>query len=234
MPQSRLGRERRDGQHDARRVHTLAVRELAADVDLALDELVALLDDRHAHLAVVDEQRVAKCECREDLRMRQLDACLVAGRIVKVESEDVSLCDEHGLIVLEGAHAQLRPLQVGEHGDRVAMLRLERANAIDDLLLLFAHAVGEVDAENVDARDEELLHHFLRDRRRPKRRDLLRRFGPARASREQAGDVGLESARDSVVRGGAGSLGRRRMQVSRRAREERARRERRGGDAERE
>ena len=47
------------------------------------------------HLAVVEQQRVAGLERREDFRMRQVHARLVARRLVVVEHERRALLEHH-------------------------------------------------------------------------------------------------------------------------------------------
>ena len=74
------------------------------------------------HLAVVEQQRVAGLERREDFRMRQVHARRVARRRDRRRARrsrpSSSITGSPG----EGADAQLRPLQVGEDADRPAVL----------------------------------------------------------------------------------------------------------------
>ena len=80
------------------------------------------LGDAQAHAAVVEQQPVAGFEGGEDFRMGQLDARRVAGLGIGIEDEGLAERQVDGLVG-EHADAQLRPLQVDEDADRVALPR---------------------------------------------------------------------------------------------------------------
>ena len=115
----RAGAEHGVGQADA-----LAVGELAALLDLG--DGAPRLDLLHpeAHAPVVQEDRVAGLERRQDLGMRKLHALVVARRSVAVEHEGLALFELDGLPV-ESADAELRALQVGQDADRPVVARLD-------------------------------------------------------------------------------------------------------------
>ena len=82
-----LVRQRRQRQHHVGDVDALAVRDLAADDDLGQRVLRRAFGDLQPDLAVVDQERRARLERGEDLRMRQADAGDVAIGGVEVEAE---------------------------------------------------------------------------------------------------------------------------------------------------
>ena len=77
-----------------------------------------------AQLAVVDEDRVAGLQGREDFRMGQVHALGIAGGRVAVEGEGLAL-HEHGAVARELSDPQLRPLEVGQDGDGPLELGLD-------------------------------------------------------------------------------------------------------------
>ena len=114
----------------------------------------------HPELAVVDEERRAGRERREDLRVRQRDAGGVAVGRVEVEAEARPLLERHRAGG-EGAAPELRPLQVGEDADRAADLGLDLADervAPGDVVL---GAVAHVEPEHVGAGEEEIADHLV-------------------------------------------------------------------------
>ena len=62
-------------------VDALVVGDLAADLDLGDDLVVVGLERVQPHLAVVDQEPVARPDRLEQLGMRQLDAPAVARRL---------------------------------------------------------------------------------------------------------------------------------------------------------
>jgi hypothetical protein len=110
---------------------------ITSDLD-ARDHALGLRGgDGKAHLAVVDEKRVARLDAGEDLRMRQVGARRIAFRRVAVEDERVAGL-HRGRPALERAKAQLRPLKIDQDPDRPVIVTLDAADHGDDL----AHAVG--------------------------------------------------------------------------------------------
>ena len=101
----------------------------------------------------------------EDLWMRQEYAGRAARLLVGVEAEGGAL-GEGDALALEGAEAELRPLQVGQDADRPAELGLGRAHGGVQLLHHVVRRVAHIDAEYVDARLEEALDHLRGVRRR--------------------------------------------------------------------
>lgn len=56
-----LGGHRGDGQAHGRGVDTLPVRQLSADVNPAVNVVLPAVHNRHAQLAVVEEERITLC-----------------------------------------------------------------------------------------------------------------------------------------------------------------------------
>ncbi len=86
---------------------------------------------------------------------------------------------------LEGAHADLRTAEIAEDRDVAPERGGDAPHPLDVLPVPFVSAVGEVEPEDVDARDDQLRDHLVGRRRGPQRGDdagaaALQR-GPARA-----------------------------------------------------
>ena len=153
-----LGSERGGRNGGVRQVDALAVGQSPADLDARDHALGVRFGDREAHLAVVDQQRMAGRDRRENFRMRQVGAlCIARGRIA-IEHETVAL-RHHGLAADEGAEPQLGTLQIDQDADRPAGVLLEAA----DRRHQFAHAVlagvTHIDAEDVGAGRKQLRDH---------------------------------------------------------------------------
>src|ERR1700691_865453 len=72
-------------------------------------------------------------------------------------------------MVLEQGGADLRPLQIGQDAQRLALLFAYLANLLDDGDLSFVRAVGKVQADNVDAGPDHRPDHSFGVRRRSER-----------------------------------------------------------------
>ena len=90
--------------------------------------------------------------------MRQISACCIARRIVKVEAKSCTGREFHGSVG-KGTDAQFRPLQVRKDTDRSRSLALDAANYLKSLLMLIVCAVAEVQPEHVDTCIEKLANH---------------------------------------------------------------------------
>ena len=157
--------QRGERQNHVGDVEALVVGDGAADLDLGLDPLGARLDDPEDELAVVDEQPGAGLDRVENLLMRKVGAGCVARRLVAVEDEGLAGL-QFGLVALELADAQFRPLQVGEDRRRPVELGLERADRGDPLGVIGVGAVAHVDPEGVGARLGQAADHRRRVARR--------------------------------------------------------------------
>ena len=86
----------------------------------------------------------------------------------------------------EGARPKLRALQIGEHAERPAELRLDPADGVVASLVLGVAAVAEVEPEHVGTRIHELADDLRRRTRRPQRRDDL---GPGKGALGHGSDA---------------------------------------------
>jgi hypothetical protein len=129
-------------------VDALAFRKRAAGNDSRCREVGPAGLDAQPNLAVVDQQVGVGLQGREDLRMRQAHASLVAWRGIEVQTEGGARLqpDRAGG---EGADTQLRPLQVEQHADRPAGLALHLADEVQPLAMLGVGTVAEVQAEHI-------------------------------------------------------------------------------------
>src|SRR5262247_4112792 len=169
------GRERDGGVGQA---HALARRQPAADCHLGAGVIAIGLQRLQANLAVVEQQRVAGRQRRQDLGMRQLHAMGVAGAGIGIEYEVGARHQRHG-VILEAADAQLGPLQIAQDADRPPMLGFHGADRHNELAHAVMRRMTHVDAEHVGAGLEQPVDHRpLRGGRTEGRHDL----GPAQAS----------------------------------------------------
>jgi hypothetical protein len=171
----------RHGGNGNRRVgqaHALAVRDLARDFDRGDGPALPDLLHPQAKPAVVDQDRVARLQRGQDLRVGQVHALGAALRIVGVEREGLAAFQQ-GTVPREGADAQLRALEIRQDGDRTPVLRLDRADDLNAVAQPVPRQMAHVEAEHVCAGLEELADHLGGAGGRPKGRDDL---GAPRAS----------------------------------------------------
>ena len=72
-----------------------------------------------------------------------------AGDLARGDREALARDQLHRLVVLQLAGADLRPLQIGENADRLALLGRNRPDHLDQLRFLRVRAMREVEARNV-------------------------------------------------------------------------------------
>ena len=121
-----------------------------ATIDLGGDDGAVGLDDLDAHLAVVDQEEVAGGDVLgQALEGRAADV-LVADDVFGGDLEDVTLGELVGSI-LELAEADLRALQVDEHGDGLARVVGRLADVLVDGLVHVIAAVAQVHPADVHA-----------------------------------------------------------------------------------
>ena len=80
--------------------------------------------------------------------MRQLNARLVTWLGIAVEREVARVADDR-LPVLELAHPQLGPLQIGQDGDGSVKFPFHRPNSVDGVFVVGMLTMAHVDAEGV-------------------------------------------------------------------------------------
>ena len=87
--------QRRERDHGVGQADALAVRQLAADLD-PRDDVGGIDRGRHQpHLAVVEQQGMARHGGGEDFRMRQLGAGLVTRGRIRIEREGGAVLQRH-------------------------------------------------------------------------------------------------------------------------------------------
>src|SRR5262249_38383566 len=141
-------------QHDVRHIDAFALGERPADHDFGIGEILAATYNLQPQLPIVEQKVGARLERREDLAMRQISACRIAGLIDEIEPEGRAFLERRGAR-LKGADAQLRPLHVGEHADRTSGLALDFADLDEAFSMLIVRAVAEVQPEYIDAGHEQ-------------------------------------------------------------------------------
>ena len=150
----------RQGNDGIGKADALAAGKHPATQRLGVDPDVARLDHSELELAVVEEQRVARLNGLEDLRMRQVHAPQAADRLAADEAHDVSFghADRTGF---EFADAELRPLQIDKQADRPRELHLELADNGVGVTQGIGRRVAHIHAENVGARLEQGAHRLF-------------------------------------------------------------------------
>ncbi|EGY02208.1 hypothetical protein AZA_75669 [Nitrospirillum viridazoti Y2] len=156
-----LGGQRRQVQQGAGQVDALAVGNDAAEEDLGRHGVVAQAGHLDAHAAVIDQQVVARQDGGENLGVRQGDGVAVAVLSLQHEADGVAL-GHRDLAVLDGADADLGALQVLQDADGPAHFLFQRPDVGVDLGMVLMGAMAEVQAEGVDARQEQRLQHLGR------------------------------------------------------------------------
>ena len=146
--------QRRHRQQGADDADPLAVGERAAGDDLRVGEISPARLGHEADLAVVQQQLDAGFQRCEDFRMRHADPARIAGARVHVETERAP-GRQSDLAFGKGPDAQLWALQVREHLDRPARFALHLTHDVVATLVIFMHAVAEVEAEDVGAGVEQ-------------------------------------------------------------------------------
>ena len=164
--------QRTDRKHGVGQADALAARQRAADEHFGSDAVLLFLDDAHAQLAVVEQQHVPWLDGREDLRVRKEHALGRARLLGALEAKDGAVVDEHAPAG-EFPDAEFRPLQVGKDADRMAMALGYPTHGILQRARRLVRGVAHVDAEHVDARQEQALDHFRCGRGRAQGRDDL-------------------------------------------------------------
>ena len=117
-----LARQRRDRNRDAREVHALVRADQPADEDVAAGAAVLDLLDAQPHEAVVDQDVVTRLEDLPDHLGQHLE--LTVGRAVAGDDDLLAARERHGLGQV--ADAELRALEVGDQGERLAELGAAR------------------------------------------------------------------------------------------------------------
>ena len=145
-----LVRQRLERQQHVGDVDPLAVRDGAADHNLALREVGAALDHLEPDLAVVHQEGRAGLEHAQDLGMRQLHPPLVPRHVVEIHPERRAH-GELGRPLGEDPDPELGALEIGEDRDGPPGVGLDLADdgvARGDLVV---RAVGHVEPEDVGA-----------------------------------------------------------------------------------
>ena len=131
---------------------------------LALRAPVGHRPDTQPDEPVVDQHVVARLQHVADHggRDRQLPALAI---VLRAHGDGLALAEDEGL--LELADPELRPLEVGDQGDRAPCRRLGFADATRALGMLLVRPVREVEPRRVHPRGDELAQLLRRVRRRP-------------------------------------------------------------------
>ena len=153
-----LFRQRRNRQRSAGHIDALAVLQFAGRVGAGDDVALAALADRHLQLSVVELENVAGLQHVEQLLVRNRDDVVVV-RLRRQGEFVFGAVAQFDASAGEGAGADFRSLQVGEHGNGNAGVALDIADGGGDGGQLVMVAVTHVEPENVDACIEKQAKH---------------------------------------------------------------------------
>ncbi len=169
-----LLRHRRHGHVHPGQRQALVVADRAALGDPA-DHVVALDgDDPQADLAVVDQQPVVRAGVGGEALVRGGDPVVGAGHVVDGDPHLLAGAPlQRARAGREPAQPDLRPLQVGEDPDGVALGVRGRADHVVHPLVVFTVAVAEVQPRDVHAGLDQLADPVRGGRGRPERTDDL-------------------------------------------------------------
>jgi hypothetical protein len=165
-----LGRERRYGQHRVGEVDALVVLDDATLHDVGGHTVLLHLDRHEPHLPVVDQERAARFERGENLRMRDGHRIAVGGLAAHKGHARAGLKLP---LAAELAEAELGALKVDKDRDRPPDVVLHAAHRLDQGLQVRVAGVAHIDAEDVDAREEQRAQLFGRPAGGAERRDDL-------------------------------------------------------------
>ena len=177
-----------DRQVRAGQVHALAGRDQPAHLDPCDHARTLHRRDPRPHHAVVDQHLAAGRDGLGDTRVGHVQ---IAGGTLAGRGEDERVAGAHRARLADPPDADLRPLQVGDHGERAADQGLGAAHRGERLAVHLVVAVGEVQPGGVHARPRELLDRVRIGRCRP---DRAHDLGPARPG------VGHRAGDDAAAR----------------------------------
>src|SRR5690606_1773677 len=186
-----LVREGRDREVGARDVDALVVREPAADEDARGHDAGLHAGHLDGEPAVVEEQHVADLDVGAQALVGHADARRVAGRRVVAGERELLAGLELDGSLREHAHADLRALEVLEDPDAAAEVLGGLADDVDDVEVVLALAVREVQPEDVDAGLDQPHHDLGRGAGRTQRGDDLRAAPGVRGREVHDGNAAL-------------------------------------------
>ncbi|MCY1173090.1 hypothetical protein D9M73_132400 [compost metagenome] len=119
--------------------------------------------DAHHHATVVEQQLVAHAAVLDQVRVVDADHLLVAFGQGMAGGEGELITDlQLDLLVGEFGDTDFRALQVTQQGDEAAVLGSEVTHQLCASLVLVGGAVGEVQAGDVQASQNQLFENFRR------------------------------------------------------------------------
>ena len=166
-----LGSQRRDRERHAREVHPLVRADGAADHDRAAGATAVHLLDPKADEPVVDQHLVPGREHLADDRRR--DGQIAVARAL-LRRDDHLVPGGQGSRRREVADTQLRPLEIGDQGERTGRVVGGATDQVGRDSVLLVCAVREVQPGSVDAGGHESGELLWRAAGRPDRRKDLR------------------------------------------------------------
>ena len=153
-----LVRQRLRRQAAATPVDALVIGDLAAGRHLALDARTRHRHDPELDLPVAEDQFVAGLHVLREVRVRHAD-CAV-GTVVRVErgiERERFAFGQDGTASGKAFDADLRALQVTEHGDVLADDRGNAPHAFDTTAMVCGLAMREIHADDVGAEADQFL-----------------------------------------------------------------------------
>ena len=140
----------REAEEDIGQVQPLAVGEMAAGHHDRLGMIGGGGQHREAEAAVVEQELGAGLQRGQHLRMGQRRAGRIAQLRREIEAEALA-GDEVDAAAVEPADPKLRPLQIDQHADGAAGLRLDLADRLVLAPVIVMGPMAEIEAEDIGA-----------------------------------------------------------------------------------
>ena len=140
----------REAEEDIGQVQPLAVGEMAAGHHDRLGMIGGGGQHREAEASVVEQELGAGLQRGQHLRMGQRRAGRIAQLRREIEAEALA-GDEVDAAAVEPADPKLRPLQIDQHADGAAGLRLDLADGLVLAPVIVMGPMAEIEAEDIGA-----------------------------------------------------------------------------------
>ena len=150
----------REGQHNTRHIHALAVRHDTTGNHPGFGKVRAKAFHPQAHAAVIDEQVGADFQRIEDLGVGHGCPGLVAGDVpFQVQPKRGPLLQSDGAFG-ESSQTQFGALQIEQDTNRSASITLNGADGVESLFVIFMRSMTEVQAKDIRPSLKQRLNGF--------------------------------------------------------------------------
>ena len=151
-------RQRRQRQQRPWQVDTLAAFKPSPDFDNRVHIGLTNILDGHTEPAIIEQQPLARGNCRENLGMRQLNR----GPIAAQRKADSGTCNQFNAVIRQTSHTNFGSLQILQYGNRALELLLQTSDCSKHSCMLRMFAVAEIQPEDIRTAKKELSQHGFR------------------------------------------------------------------------